>query len=262
MIEDLKLIDEEKARLHALGILPRDMVFDLDAFFEIEVTHTNVSLEASSLTRDNIVYLLTRGLCSGAKPLKDHISAFNLNYALKAMLKMVSLKTLTFADLLYLNGLILNGENEKLGAFKRESVLERAESENRQKILDDVTWSINHSPHHPIVMSILAHNRIITNQIFEKGNELTARLVMNLILMRNGFPQVVITPREQVEYMGYLAGAKRGESNENFVKFICNCVWRSISVYFGAVKKQLPRPYEIYSLDVLLKDVKLKKNSN
>ena len=56
---------------------------------------------------------------------------------------------------------------------------------------------------HPIQIAALAHYKFVYIHPFYDGNGRTARLLMNLILMKSGYPPVIIRKEERLEYYKY-----------------------------------------------------------
>ena len=63
------------------------------------------------------------------------------------------------------------------------------------------------------------------------GNGRSARLLMNLILLRNGYPLTVIRNTDRVDYMSSLEKASTTTNTDDFVEFIAQAVDRSFDTY-------------------------------
>lgn len=63
------------------------------------------------------------------------------------------------------------------------------------------------------------------------GNGRSARLLMNLILLRNGYPLTVIRNTDRVDYMSALEKASTTGNTDDFVEFIAQAVDRSFDTY-------------------------------
>lgn len=85
-----------------------------------------------------------------------------------------------------------------------------------------------------IDFSALAHYQLVDIHPFIDGNGRTARLLMNLILMSQGFPPTVILKNDRKKYYQTLDLAHKGEI-ESFVDFIGRNVERSLTWYLEAV---------------------------
>ena len=61
-----------------------------------------------------------------------------------------------------------------------------------------------------------AHRRLVEIHPFNDGNGRTARLVMNLVLLRGGYPPVAVRPQDRPAYIGALQDAQSGRGTRNF----------------------------------------------
>ncbi len=64
---------------------------------------------------------------------------------------------------------------------------------------------------HPVELAAWLHNKIAQIHPFSDGNGRTARLVMNWILMKNGFPPVIIDVRNKEQYYKMIEEADKGD---------------------------------------------------
>jgi len=64
---------------------------------------------------------------------------------------------------------------------------------------------------HPIELATLLHNRFVNIRPFTDGNGRTARLLMNWILLRNKFPQVIIEASNKEQYYNAIETADKGD---------------------------------------------------
>ena len=53
---------------------------------------------------------------------------------------------------------------------------------------------------------------------FNDGNGRTARLLMNLVLIRGGYPPVAVRPLDRLRYLAALAQAQAGKGDEAFLQ--------------------------------------------
>jgi len=61
-----------------------------------------------------------------------------------------------------------------------------------------------------------AHLRLVGIHPFNDGNGRTARLLMNLILIRGGYPPVAVRPEDRLEYIGALQQEQAGAGADHF----------------------------------------------
>lgn len=72
---------------------------------------------------------------------------------------------------------------------------------------------------HPVELAALAHWKLVYIHPFYDGNGRTARLVMNLLLMRAGFPPAIIRKEDRHLYYETLKTANIGDVRP-FIRFI------------------------------------------
>ena len=77
---------------------------------------------------------------------------------------------------------------------------------------------------HPVRFAALAHYKLVYIHPFTDGNGRTSRLLMNWILMQNGFPPVIIRKQDRLSYYQHLVTANDGgnflEKKMNFGMFM------------------------------------------
>lgn len=94
---------------------------------------------------------------------------------------------------------------------------------------------------HPVELAALAHHRLTEIHPFIDGNGRTARLVMNLILFRHGYPPAIILRVNRKQYYGVLMQADSGKT-EPLVNFVGRAVERSLTLYLEASTPKMKRP--------------------
>ena len=72
---------------------------------------------------------------------------------------------------------------------------------------------------HPVELASWLHNRLVQIHPFSDGNGRTARLLMNWILMRNGFPPAIIEASNKEDYYKAIEAADKGDQKP-FAEFL------------------------------------------
>ncbi len=81
-------------------------------------------------------------------------------------------------------------------------------------------WYKNHSKElHPLEIASLLHYRFVRIHPFDDGNGRIARLLMNFVLMRKGYPPVIIRSAEKNDYLNALSKADAGDM-DTFIDFV------------------------------------------
>uniref|UniRef100_A0A1I8NSW1 Protein adenylyltransferase Fic n=1 Tax=Stomoxys calcitrans TaxID=35570 RepID=A0A1I8NSW1_STOCA len=86
---------------------------------------------------------------------------------------------------------------------------------------------------HPIKHAALAHYKLVHIHPFIDGNGRTSRLLMNTLLMRAGYPPVIIPKQQRHKYYQYLQIANEGDIRP-FVRFIADCTEKTLDLYLWA----------------------------
>ncbi|MBI5653039.1 MAG: Fic family protein [Chloroflexi bacterium] len=89
---------------------------------------------------------------------------------------------------------------------------------------------------HAIEFSARAHFKFVNIHPFIDGNGRTARVLMNLILIRAGFPPAVIQVKTRAPYYVALRQADAGNPND-FIALIADAVERSLDIYLDMLPK-------------------------
>lgn len=89
---------------------------------------------------------------------------------------------------------------------------------------------------HPVKYAAMAHYKLVHIHPFSDGNGRTSRLLMNTLLMRAGYPPVIIQKQHRHKYYDYLQIANEGDIRP-FVRFIADCTERTLDLYLWATSE-------------------------
>ena len=82
---------------------------------------------------------------------------------------------------------------------------------------------------HPIEYATTAHYRFVSIHPFRDGNGRTARLLMNLLLIRAGYPIVIISNAKRNDYINALAyGQQNQDDIARLLTLVLNATIRSL----------------------------------
>jgi len=85
-----------------------------------------------------------------------------------------------------------------------------------------------------------AHFRLTAIHPFGDGNGRTARLLMNLMLIRDGYPPVAVRPVDRKTYLDALERASLAEDLEPFHVFMHQRLDATLEDYLNALQEALP----------------------
>lgn len=164
----------------------------------IEYTYESNRIEGNTLTLQETQLVIEKGLTISGKPLKEHLEAINHKEAIDFISDLVKEnEPLNERNLLQIHSIILKSiDKENAGVYRKVPVLISGSTHTPpqpyliQKLMEDyfLFYEENKSSLHPVVLSSEMHERLVTIHPFIDGNGRTSRLVMNLILLQNGFP--------------------------------------------------------------------------
>ena len=66
--------------------------------------------------------------------------------------------------------------------------------------------------------AFMAHRRLVDIHPFNDGNGRTARLLMNLILIRGGYPPIAVRPEDRPDYIRALQQSQAGQGSGSFTR--------------------------------------------
>jgi Fic family protein len=88
---------------------------------------------------------------------------------------------------------------------------------------------------HPVERAARVHVDFVGIHPFVDGNGRTSRLLMNLELMKSGFPPVILKVEDRLAYYKSLDLAHTTGEYEPFFKLVCSSVEESFKPYFYAL---------------------------
>ena len=239
----------KKRRVEERRPLSPEVLAKLREQFAIEYTyHTNV-IEGNTLTLRETQLVIQEGITVKGKPLRYHLEAINHPKAIEHVERLAEeQRPISELDILYLHGIAMKGIAEaEPGAYRKGQV---AITGSRYRppppyevpfmAAGYVGW-INGNPEElrPVELAALAHFKLVHIHPFVDGNGRVARLLMNLFLLRHGYPIAYVRREERGRYYDTLERAHFGNLKP-FVNFIGRCVEQSLDLYLAAIETTTP----------------------
>ncbi|MCL1971390.1 MAG: Fic family protein [Endomicrobia bacterium] len=204
-----------------------------------ELAYTSNAIEGNTLTRRETVRAIAENITTGSKPVKDYIEAKNHADAFKLVLELSKDKRdITENDILDIHRQILKGIDEDFSGRYRNVRVRIAGSQvilpNPAKVYDlmhDFVKWLKESELDPAHKASVAHFDFVSIHPFIDGNGRTARLLMNLILLKNGLLPLIIRPRDRKHYINVIEEAQLTQKNEYYERFMLNAYIRSMNTY-------------------------------
>jgi len=252
-------IDQKLQRLQDLRPLPRSAVNKLRERFEIEMTYNSNAIEGNSLTLKETFLVINEGLTIKGKPLKDHLETKDHHEALEMVYELIcpdSKPTLSEHLIRTIHQLVVKKTDEEFaGKYRISNVFiggaDHTPPDALQIPVDMrrlMMWFTKQQQQlHPIELAALFHHKLVFIHPFIDGNGRTARLVMNIILMRSGYPLTVILKNDRKKYYRALQAADK-ENLIPLVKFIAQAVEQSLDIYLDTLTPSSPKSEKYYLL--------------
>ena len=92
-------------------------------------------------------------------------------------------------------------------------------------------WLFLENDNHPLIFAAEAHNKLVSIHPFVEGNGRTGRLILNLILMQNGYTPIVIKAFKKEIYNTAIKAWKEGNKSD-FYHLIAKHEIESLEKYF------------------------------
>ncbi len=229
-------ITEKLSQLQALRPLDADELRILEekiiAPFEWEVIATSNQIEGNSLTLRETELVVARGLTVAGKPLKDHLEAVNLKVAFDLMKSLArGDEALTERVLREMHQCILCRIDDAWAGRYRTIAVRISGSQHLPPPAHEVEslmhkWqdyvTLHKDTLHPVTLAADAHEKFVTIHPFVDGNGRTARLIMNFILMRHGYPAIIIPAdtAARLRYYDALEATQTSGDPESFRQFV------------------------------------------
>ena len=233
----------------------------------LEWTYHSNAIEGNSLDYGETRALLMHGVTAHGKPLRDHLDIRQHREAIDYLEAFVrSEEPLTLAVVRELHKLVKgetyevtteteDGERTvrtvKGGEFKQrpnhvrtatgETHYYASPEETPARMTDLVDAfrqaqaEVEAGELHPLIAAAALHHEFVAIHPFPDGNGRVARVLMNLLLMRAGYPPAVVCTERKDTYFGALAQADAGDG-EPFALFVAEELESTMQLYLRALR--------------------------
>jgi Fic family protein len=103
-------------------------------------------------------------------------------------------------------------------------------------LMDELVETIIHSQDNIITLVAYAHLQLAPIHPFVDGNGRTARLLMNLLLLQQHYPLIIIDAKDRKAYINAIQKAIQGDTAD-YYHFIYNAVDHSLDEYLKAIRE-------------------------
>ena len=239
--QDFKKLDELKLKLDSFRPLNPYIVKNLHEDLVLRWTYHSNAIEGNTLTLKETKVAL-EGITIGGKTLREHFEAINHKDAILFIEDLAQKEErLSEYSIKQIHSLILkNIDDENKGKYRTTNVIiSGAEHkppqsfEVQSKMQEFIKkYNENITKLHPIELASFVHIEFVKIHPFLDGNGRTSRLLMNLELIKAGFPPVVIELEDRLEYYKALEIAHTENDYKPFLELMKKVVEKSFEPYF------------------------------
>lgn len=248
-MKQLTIANQLKKELDALRPLKKEEELRIMQKFRLDWNYHSNHLKGSTLTYGETRALLLEGTTIGGKPLQDILETEGHDEAIEWVMDFVKRKMpLTEHFIRQLHQLILTKKPLYVGKYKdlpnsmttiTGELLTFATPEETQVLMPKlIKWYNNklNEAIDPIILAAIFHHKFIRIHPFGDGNGRTARLLMNFILLKFGYPPVIIEKEDKDNYLLALNKADTGRLDA-FVEYIGKNLNKSLMFMIQETKK-------------------------
>jgi len=207
---------------------------------DIEYTYNSNRIEGNTLTLRETDLVINKGLTIGGKSMREHLEAVNHYEAIALIKEFVTADNMLNENIIKdIHSLVLRGiDRENAGKYRSVPVaISGSRHEPPQpwqvpKLMEDLNFWIQEEAEnlHPVIFAAEIHERIATIHPFIDGNGRTARLLMNLILLQNGYTIADISgdTKGRLAYYSALEKCNLNQDKTDFMVLITEHVYDSM----------------------------------
>lgn len=236
----LVTLSELQQQWQAQKPLESSQLQKLQSYFNLAYTYESNRIEGNTLSLQETNLVVNEGITIGGKTLQEHLEAINHQEAIHFIEQLVvNLQTFNKSVLLQLHQLILMGiDTKNAGVFRTVEVRISGSKHLPPSplLLNDLMdgyfefYELNKRTMHPVLLAAEMHERLVTIHPFIDGNGRTARLVMNLVLLQNGYTLVNIKGnlKNRLKYYQALEQVQLNHEHTEFYKLILSSAEKSL----------------------------------
>lgn len=247
----LQGIAARKAEFDRLRARTPGGLTNLEHSYDLELTYTSNAIEGNTLTAVETTLVIEQGITVAGKPLRDHLEAIDHYAAIRYVREIArSGVPLTEMDVRSLHRLVvLRSHPEIAGSYANQGRYVLTETGRHAfpapaevpALMGDFAGWLAHAPDTPET-AFAAHRRLVDIHPFNDGNGRTARLLMNLILIRGGYPPVAVRPQDRPAYLHALQDAQAGNGTAAFDRLLYQRLDATLGEFLGALREAVPAP--------------------
>lgn len=224
-------------------------------------------IEGNSLTFGETKALVLWGITAQGKPLRDHLEIKGHNEVVEYVMDIIKGKEITinesfireFHKIIIPEEYLLDAQTEQGIMTKRKIIPGKYKTnpnsvitstgeifefatpeETPAKMMDLMNWYKNETEKndtHPLIIASMFHYNFVRIHPFDDGNGRMSRILMNIVLMKYGFPPVIINTDLKSDYLNSLQYADQANLDK-FIIFIGERLIESLNLILKVSKNE------------------------
>ncbi len=241
----LQAIAAKKAELDRLRPLSGAALRHLQRSYDVELTYTSNAIEGNTLTLRETAEVIEHGITVGGKKLKDHLEAVD-HYEALLWMRDLAAQTTPVGETVVRElhrRIVARSEPDIAGIYsphRRRIAGSPVVFPNPLKIPDlmrDFGRDLETAPQTPEA-AFAAHFRLTAIHPFSDGNGRTARLLMNLLLLRGGYVPIAVRPEDRKTYLDALEHASLTDDMRPFQTLMHERLEATLAEYLDALRPE------------------------
>jgi len=238
-------IDYKKETLDKKRPLPSNTLKSIRESLLLDWTYNSNAIEGNTLTLSETKVVL-EGITIGGKTLREHLEVINHKEAIEYVEDIVkNQEPFTEWQVKNIHRIVLKGiDDENAGTYRKENVIISGAIHTPPESLfvpeqmsGLIDWYQNEAQKlHPVERASLLHIYFVKIHPFIDGNGRTARLLLNLELMKSGYPSIVIKKEKRLRYYNALDKAHINNEYKDFYDIVSEELNTTLDLYLQLIK--------------------------
>jgi len=213
-------IVRKKALLDSYRPLPNDTVRRLNEDLRVFLTYHSNAIEGNTLSLQETQMVIDYGITIHGHSLREYLEAVNHAEAYQYITQLIeqqeliSVKTILTLDSLVTDKILESkGRFRTVPAYIRGSNMTPPPAHQVEGLMQEwITWIYDEGrEYEPVARATIAHHGFEAIHGFEDGNGRVGRLLLNLMLMQEGYPPALLLNDWRVRYIHGLNMANSGQ---------------------------------------------------
>jgi Fic family protein len=241
---------EKRVALDRWRPLPPDVTRQLHEDLRLLLTHHSTALEGNTLTLYETRLVIEEGLTVGGHPLREYIEATNHAEAVDLLMRLAdSTQPITLDAILELHRLVMQGLVDDAGTLRTRVVaihgaliaLPRP-AEVPELLAGWVAALPPVTAADLLIQAAVSHYQFEAIHPFSDGNGRVGRLLLNLLLLRAGYPPALLLRQWRGSYLRALQGGNMGVYTA-LVNLVGRAVEHTFDLYLEVCDAPAHDPY-------------------